>query len=88
MALSELERRVLDFERSWWREAGTKKDAIAAGLGVSSSAYYAMLADLVTRDDALAYDPLVIRRLRRRDEARRREAFEPRRASSSRRRPE
>jgi hypothetical protein len=88
MALTKLEKRVLDFERSWWHEAGTKQDAIRATLDVSSSAYYAMLADLVTRDDALAYDPLVIRRLRRRNEARRREAFEPRRASSSRRRPE
>lgn len=90
MALSDLERRVLDFERTWWREPGTKQDAIRRDLGVSSSAYYAMLGALVTRDDALAYDPLLIRRLRRRRSARRREAFEPRRAvqAPSHRRPE
>jgi hypothetical protein len=86
MALSDIERRVLDFERAWRHEPGTKQDAIRRSVGVSSSAYYAMLADLVTRDDALAYDPLVIRRLRRRNAARRREVFVP--GASCRRRPE
>ena len=76
MALSEVEQRVIDLERTWWREPGTKQNAIRRDLGVSPAAYYAKLADLVTRYDALRYDPLVIRRLRRRNDARRRAAFE------------
>lgn len=73
-ALGETERAVLAFERSWWqRGAGsTKADAIRAELHLSATRYYALLSDLLDSAAALAYDPLLVRRLRRRRSDRRR----------------
>src|SRR5437588_12501285 len=65
MALSDRERAILDFERSWWLEPGPKEAAIQQRLQLSSTSYYRALGDLMDSDDALAYDPLVVRRLRR-----------------------
>jgi DNA-binding MarR family transcriptional regulator len=76
MPLSDSERRLLDFERSWWMEAGAKADQIRRRLGVSPTAYYSALRRLVERLDALEYDPLLVRRLRRRDDQRRRTRYE------------
>jgi hypothetical protein len=66
--LTERERAVIDFERSWWREhLDTKKQAaIGHALGISASRYYALLVRLIERQEAFHYDPLVIARLRRR----------------------
>ena len=76
MPLSDRERRLLDFERSWWLEAGAKADQIRRRLGVSPTSYYARLRRLVEQLDALEYDPLLVRRLRRRDDERRRTRYE------------
>jgi len=76
MALSDTERRLLDFERSWWLATGAKADQIRRRLGVSPTAYYAALRRLTERWDALEYDPLLVRRLRRRDDERRRTRYE------------
>ncbi len=76
MRLSERDRRILDFERSWWQRAGTKQDAIRAELGLSATRYYALLGDLADSADAQAYDPLVVLRLRRLRAQRRRTRFE------------
>jgi hypothetical protein len=67
-ALSGLTRRehdMLAFERQWWRRAGAKDTAIRARFGLPPTRYYQVLNALVDRPDALAADPLVIRRLRR-----------------------
>lgn len=80
MALSDRERAILDYERSWWQEAGPKERAIRQRLGLSPTRYYRVLAELVESDDALEYDPLVVRRLRRDRRRRRRERFEGRSA--------
>jgi hypothetical protein len=74
--LAERERAILDFERTWWTEAPVKEPAIRAQLGLSATRYYQLLAELVDRDEALAYDPLVVRRLRRTRDRRRRARFE------------
>jgi hypothetical protein len=72
MALSDRDRAVLEFERAWWTEPGPKDVAIKARLGLSPTRFRQLLAALVDSDDAEAFDPLLIRRLRRRrDEARR-----------------
>lgn len=76
MPLSNDERRVLDFERSWWLESGTKEDRIRRRLGLSPAGYYAALRRLLQSGDALAYDPLLVRRLRRRDDERRRSRYD------------
>lgn len=80
MALSEREQGIIDFERSWWAEPGPKEAAIRERFDVSPTRYYELLAGLIDSDDALAYDPLVIRRLRRLRDRRRKARFEGRQA--------
>jgi hypothetical protein len=80
MALSERDRAILDFERSWWTEAGPKELAIRDRFDLSPTRYYQVLNELLESVDALAYDPLVVRRLRRMRDRRRRARFEGRSA--------
>jgi hypothetical protein len=63
---------VLSFERSWWSHAGGKEDAIRERFGVTAADYYHALAEIIDDPDALAHDPLLVRRLRRQRLARRR----------------
>lgn len=44
---------------------GPKDRAIREYLGMSATRYYQRLRRLIDEDDALAYDPLTVRRLRR-----------------------
>ncbi len=76
MDLGDRERSILDFERSWWQTPGPKERAIRAQFGLSTTRYYQILNDLLDDPDAMAYDPLVVRRLRRLRDRRRRVRFE------------
>jgi uncharacterized protein DUF3263 len=76
MALSDRDKAILDFEGSWWREPGSKEVAIRDRFDLSASRYYEILNELSDSADALAHDPLVVRRLRRLRERRRRARFE------------
>jgi hypothetical protein len=76
MALSDRDKAILDFERSWWTEPGPKDAVIRARLGLSPTRYYALLAVLMSSPDAVAYDPLLVRRLRRSRQRRRRARLE------------
>ncbi|MDQ6727648.1 MAG: DUF3263 domain-containing protein [Actinomycetota bacterium] len=76
MPLTERDQAILDFERTWWTEPGTKAAAIHARFGLSSTRYYRLLGDLVGSADAAAYDPLVVRRLRKLRSSRRRARIE------------
>lgn len=80
MALSTRDRAVLDFERSWWMHPCSKETAIRKCLGLSPTRYYQLLGALADSADAEAYDPLVVRRLRRVRAERRRARFEGRSA--------
>jgi hypothetical protein len=80
MELSPREEAMLDFEREWWQLPGRKNVEIRARFAVSSSSYYRALNALVDRDDAYAYDPLTVRRLRRRRDHARRDRVEGRHA--------
>ena len=71
MALRERDRVVLDIERGWWLEGRSKSEVVRARLRMSLSRYNQLLGELVTNKDAEAYDPLVVRRLRRARERRR-----------------
>lgn len=82
MGLSDRDRAIIDFERSWWRRPGPKDVAVRAALGLSATRYYQILDGLLDVPDALAYDPLVVRRLRRRRDRRRRARFEGRSADA------
>ncbi|MBV8961392.1 MAG: DUF3263 domain-containing protein [Actinobacteria bacterium] len=80
MALSDREQAILDFERAWWTEPGPKEQAIRERLELSPTRYYQVLSELLDSAEAAAYDPLVIRRLRRQRDRRRRARFEGRSA--------
>jgi hypothetical protein len=67
------EREILAFERQWWRFAGAKEEAIRERFGMSATRYYQVLNALVDRPEALAADPLLVRRLRRMRGARQRQ---------------
>lgn len=71
--LSRREHEMLLFERHWWRRAGAKETAIRDRFGLPPTRYYQALNALVDRPDALAADPLLVRRLRRVRSARRRQ---------------
>jgi hypothetical protein len=77
MELTPRDRDVLDFERSWWLVAAQvpKHTAIRQRLEISPAHYYSLLERLIDSKDAYAYDPLVVNRLRRRREERRRAMF-------------
>lgn len=68
--LDERDQALLDFERDWSAHAGHKDEAVRARFGISSARYYQLLNRVLTRPAALAYDPLTVRRLRRRREQR------------------
>lgn len=71
-ALSERDRAILAFERQWWKYAGAKETAIRELFGLSATRYYQILNGLIDDPDALAADPLLVKRLRRmRDERQR-----------------
>jgi hypothetical protein len=78
MPLSDRDRAILDFERSWWTEAGPKDTAIRDRFELSGTRYYQLLTELLDEPDALEYDPLLVRRLRRVRERRRRARVEGR----------
>lgn len=69
-SLSDLEGRILEFERSWWRYAGAKESAIKELFDMSAPRYYQLLNDLIDREDALLASPMLVKRLRRLREAR------------------
>jgi Protein of unknown function (DUF3263) len=66
------ERDVLAFERQWWRYGGAKEEAIRERFGLTATRYYQVLNAVIDRPEALAADPLLVRRLRRMRSARQR----------------
>jgi hypothetical protein len=73
--LEERSRAILDFERGWWQQEGSKELAIRSRFGLSPTRYYQLLNRLIDSPDALRYDPMLVRRLRRLRTARRRQRF-------------
>lgn len=63
--LSRREHDILSFERQWWKYAGAKEEAIKELFGLSATRYYQVLNALVDRPEALAADPMLVKRLRR-----------------------
>jgi Protein of unknown function (DUF3263) len=70
--LDERSRAILDFEREAWSLTVPKHRAIRDRFGFSTARYHQLLHRIVDRPEALAYDPMVVRRLRRIREIRRR----------------
>ena len=78
MALTDRDRKILDLERVWWAEAEPKDAQIRERFELSTTRYHQLLAELLDDEEALSYDPLVVRRLRRQRDRRRRARLEPR----------
>ena len=71
--LGERERSVLAFERQWWRHAGAKEEAIRREFAVGPTAYYQLLSRLIDDPAAIAYDPMLVKRLQRQRASRHRQ---------------
>jgi hypothetical protein len=70
--LSEKDIQILDFEAGWWQFPEPKDRAIRDYLGMSSTRYYQALRRLVDDDEAARRYPLVVKRLRKMKEDRKR----------------
>ena len=63
--LDQRSEQILAFERQWWKYAGAKEQAIRELFDMSSTRYYQVLNALIDDPAALAYDPMLVKRLRR-----------------------
>jgi uncharacterized protein DUF3263 len=63
--LSEQQAELLDFEKQWWALPGSKESEIRERFDISPTRYYQLLNALIDTGEALAYDPLLVKRLRR-----------------------
>ena len=71
--LSERDQEILAFERQWWKYAGAKENAVRELFDMSATRYYQVLNALIDRPEAIAFDPLLVKRLRRLRAARQRQ---------------
>lgn len=63
--LTDDEKALLTFERQWWKYPGAKETAISEQFGgISATRYYQRLNVIIDRPEALAYDVLLVKRLR------------------------
>jgi hypothetical protein len=65
LGLTDRDRAILDFEREWWQHPGAKEDSIRQAFGLSGARYYQVLGGLLSSEAALAYDPMLVKRLQR-----------------------
>jgi hypothetical protein len=72
LELDERTRLVLDFERESWKLKVPKERAIRERFGFSAARYHQLLNRAIDFPEALLYDPMLVRRLRRVREVRRR----------------
>jgi hypothetical protein len=70
--LSDRDRSILEFERQWWKYAGAKEQAIRDLFEMSGTRYYQIVNNLIDTPEALAFDPMLVKRLGRMRAARQR----------------
>ncbi len=63
--LSDRDRAILEFERQWWKYAGAKEQAVRELFDMSATRYYQILNALIDTPEALAFDPMLVKRLGR-----------------------
>lgn len=71
MSLSVKSKMTLDLEANWFKYAGAKEGVVRDLFSESATRYYMRLNRLIDTPEALEYQPLVVKRLRRLREARR-----------------
>lgn len=64
-ALTQRDLDILDFERTWWKHAGVKEQAIKERFEMSATRYYQILNELLEQPAAMEYDPILVKRLKR-----------------------
>ena len=72
-AFTDEHRAMLDFEASWWSYPGSKAAGIRDRFSMTSTAYHLELNAVIEMPEALAYAPMVVKRLQRQRTARRRD---------------
>lgn len=65
VGLSPVEASILDFEREWWRFSGAKEQSIRERFDMTPAHYHQVLGALLDDARALAYDPILVKRLTR-----------------------
>lgn len=70
--LSDRDAGILELERSWRSQTGPKEQAIRERFGISATRYYRLLGELLANPLAEAHDPILVKRLKRRQADRRR----------------
>jgi len=65
MDINEQDREVLEFEKQLWKYEGAKIAAILEQFGWTATRYYQRLNAIIDKPEALAFDPLLVNRLRR-----------------------
>lgn len=65
MELTRRDADILDFERSWWKHAGAKEQAIRERFDISAARYYQLLNELLENPAAMSHDPILVKRLKR-----------------------
>jgi uncharacterized protein DUF3263 len=64
-ALTDAQRAILEFERTWWKRPGAKEQAIRDHFEISPTRYYQALNALLELPQALTYDAALVNRLQR-----------------------
>lgn len=64
-SLGDREEQMLALERQWWKYSGAKEQAIRDLFDLSATHYYQILNALIDTEEALAHDPMLVKRLRR-----------------------
>lgn len=70
-AFTELDQRILDFERQWFQFPGARDQAIRETFDMTPTRYAQRLLTVLSKPQALEYDAQLVRRLQRRVRARR-----------------
>jgi len=70
--LTDEQRAMLEFERNWPVKKAGKGEAIRVQFAMSLPRYYQVLASVIVTEEALKFDPLLVKRLLRQQEDRRR----------------
>lgn len=75
--ITQRQKALLDFERTWWSQDHPKDLAIRERFGCSAQEYSSELGEVLDLPEARDYDPLLVRRLERRRLRRHRDRREP-----------
>ena len=70
--LTDEQRAMLEFERDWPAKKAGKGEAIRVQFAMSLARYYQVLGSVIVTEAALKFDPLLVKRLLRQQDDRRR----------------